>query len=475
VDNASLSSQLDRFARLVRLFKMAPIPPSLGLMPTIAQQLEDRVRNLPIRPPTFLAKEKALLRWEAVQGNASIQLSPKDFRIICGLEAIVQSPAFGQYVTVQHLLLNPRALRALVACCHRLWPLNNTLLRICLTAEQAISQYTGKDKTLIQWQTDPSLVLGKQAPTQQALLYVSQSADQVLPLAQWWQMWGISCATPFVTAMAEAILADQQAMALVFKTDTAEHVLTQAMSYASQTARMRTMGNLLQRIATPEEHARLKRLVLSLPCLGDPRLFAAHWEGLPSEQLQRLLRWLSEADIRFFFDLLLKVDISNDGNTQKDQRKQFWLSYINQSPQFMGAWVVISRADQDKHRQALFLMAQSALSLNDGDNAINEGENHASYSQLTGKGNTRPISAFVLEFTRYVVVEFSAPGHATFFYEKQAYLQKLQVPSVYSKNPYPMEALKDPVYAIERLVHQGDWQNRFKATLARLGITVTML
>src|SRR5262249_8970791 len=59
--------------------------------------------------------------------------------------------------------------------------------------------------------------------------------------------------------------------------------------------------------ATAGMPAQLTRLILADSRLGDPRLPSQtrQWRALPQEACQRVVQWLSSADIVFFFDQVL--------------------------------------------------------------------------------------------------------------------------------------------------------------------------
>ncbi len=188
----------------------------------------------------------------------------------------------------------------------------------------------------------------------------------------------------------------------------------------------------------------LTKLVLQDTRLGDPRLprNIKNWLGI-QEARQRLLQWLSQLDIIFFFDHVLPNGADPHG------RKAFWLQYVSCKP--------ISRPllnwdDEDRLRVTM----QSRQ------------EQLGHFGHVRG----RETSAFLLDFGPVVVVEFSQVGNACFLYEKPN-AEKV-IPDFWTQASFTIQyGLKDPLLAADRVRHdrEGRWQKTLADLLAaRYGI-----
>jgi len=184
----------------------------------------------------------------------------------------------------------------------------------------------------------------------------------------------------------------------------------------------------------------LTKLVLQDIRLGDPRLprNMRNWLGI-QEARQRLLQWLSRADINFFFEHVLPDGADPHG------RKAFWLHYVSR--------VLMSRPllnRDDEVRLRVTMQSQQ------------EQMGHV------GHVRGREASAFLLDFGPVVVVEFSRVGNASYLYEKP-YSEKV-IPDFWTQEPFTVLRLKNRLFAAETITHSSRWQTTLAHLLARYGI-----
>ena len=99
--------------------------------------------------------------------------------------------------------------------------------------------------------------------------------------------------------------------------------------------------------------------------------------------------WLSEEDLRFFFDLIMS------GQEDRHNRREFWLRYVGRVG---NSRVAMGTRDRDRLRVQLTELKKRGRS---------------EYAHLEDPFED-DVSAFIMDFGRAVVVEFSKPGNACF-------------------------------------------------------------
>ncbi|MGE3758126.1 MAG: EH signature domain-containing protein, partial [Pseudobdellovibrionaceae bacterium] len=115
----------------------------------------------------------------------------------------------------------------------------------------------------------------------------------------------------------------------------------------------------LDRVVTAIDQSRneeakeeFKRFVLFHPNLGDPRLpgYEGNW---PREKpiTAKVIEWLSQSDIQFFFELFIEKQADLQG------RKQFWLKYAHL---VKGTRVIVSQYDQRRLARQISEMKQKS-------------------------------------------------------------------------------------------------------------------
>ena len=77
-------------------------------------------------------------------------------------------------------------------------------------------------------------------------------------------------------------------------------------------------------------------------------------------------------------------------------------------------------------------------------------------------------SAFLLDFGRVIVVEFSQVGNAVYVYEHRDVPELDE--SFWSQARFSLNMLKQKEYCIERMTHSSLWQSKMRTLLAQFGI-----
>lgn len=173
--------------------------------------------------------------------------------------------------------------------------------------------------------------------------------------------------------------------------------------------------------------------------LGDPRAEGGSfkWKGVPDTARQKVSEWLSQEDIRVFFDTFF-----DEGNDRQG-RKEFWMRYAHRVQRTR---VVVGDDDLGKRgRLSKSLRSSSTVgTLRDGDG-----------------------SAFVMDFGSVVVVEFSRANNACYFYapdSKCAVITKFWSPSFRTSD------LKNRDIGRYFAHHHQIWQRNLGRELSLLGV-----
>jgi len=184
----------------------------------------------------------------------------------------------------------------------------------------------------------------------------------------------------------------------------------------------------------------LKDFILKDSRLLDPRLPAngPNWLGISESARDIVIQWLSAEDIQLFFDHVLTTRNDPHG------RKPFWLRYKGRVKR---SRPLLSTLDETRWQA----------------NAVSRGKRN--FGRMDYFCNT---SAFLLDFGRVIVVEFSQVNNAVYVYEHR------DVPdlndSFWSQARFSMTTLKQKDRYIERMSHIPLWQNKMRTLLAQFGI-----
>jgi len=185
---------------------------------------------------------------------------------------------------------------------------------------------------------------------------------------------------------------------------------------------------------------KLRAVLLAHPSLGDPRLPAnsTKWSGVRSQAQQKFREWLSQEDIKFFFDHAFP----KGGNSQG--RKRFWLEYVERVTR---SRPLLCRDDENRLRSHLRDLGHGAHT----------------FGKIDGSN-----SAFLLDFGPVCAVEFSRLGGACYLYESRVLRHIL--PVFYGSEVITQKRLKQRELCLVRVVHKDRWQDGLRDVLASKGV-----
>ncbi len=203
------------------------------------------------------------------------------------------------------------------------------------------------------------------------------------------------------------------------------------------------LSKLIEKLGS-EATADLRQLVQSyvLQKWQDPRIAGAdvRWRDVSDKARQIFTKWVTEEDIRFFFDVVAKAC-----NDQKfAYRKAFWLAYFEE--------ITFCRPVLRKNAEYLFRHDPQAL------------QYYRDRQPATLKGGTSDQHAFIIQMGEYTFVEFSTAG-ACYVY------QNSDLPFEVGDSEYRMDELRSLSWAEHRVIHNGSekysWQDGFASWLER--------
>jgi hypothetical protein len=371
--------------------------------------------------------------------NGGTHLSRMDIVALCWDPKIAVQPEFVSVLAGQ-ASLGGRAIRGLLASYHEEWPPQSGELQAAVALGLAsLERCRG---LLMQWRSSVSQLLGTDAPTKFARACVAEKVSVTARAT----VFGLSSTSGFARGCAEAVagvvtspgyasLQVEYALKCFFVEDNA---LLTPISWGRAFESLVTSDRLL---LEGLDRQRLVDLALQVRGLPDPRIRSAGWQNIPPAARQRIVHWLSEEDLRFFFDLIM------EGQSDPQGRRPFWMNYVSKARR---ARVVVGEADHTRLRSQLAEIQT-------------RGRSYARMRQR-GTGDWK-VSAFIMDFGNVTVVEFSRINSACYFYtneENEPYIDL-------SAHGFSLSHLKNTRRA-NWYPHRGRWENKFRQRLAEYGV-----
>ena len=409
--------------------------------------LQEAILTLPVARPATAPPQLAdyVQEWQDVLKRRLPNLRRRALKSLCWNPDVATDPHLLQYIYHRSVSLPPRALQGLVYSCHQKWSpelmTQPTLKRVRLLLEK----YEGKDRVVSAWKKRLSTVIDDDGPQKFAtdLIQSQKSVDEGCRELL------ITNDTAFVLSAVNAAaddLLDKMPMNESIGNFFVESILSWS-GWSAHEYKDKITRTILNTLPNQNKDFRrvLLRTVLDNPVserrLGDPRLpqTSHNWVGM-DEARKQVVRWLSEFDIRFFFEHVMRRQEDKHG------RKTFWLQYITRLDK--------SRTLLNKHD----LLRLRPLLDQKEDLA-------ASHGHLRGLN-----SAFLLDFGRVVAIEFNRVG-ACYMYQRQE-MEKL-LPDFWTLEYIGEDDLKRKWLLPSdehRVVHREGWQGVMRQLLAHHGV-----
>jgi hypothetical protein len=373
--------------------------------------------------------------WNSIGISRPFELSNRAVRYLSWETDIAIRPAF-QSVALTPEKISSRSVQGLVRSVHRRWDSTvNTPsvgnLRVALTT------YAKKNGLIDKWKQNLVYVLNAEGPT--------RFATDVLARGITWdkvaEEWGLEPDTEFGNAVLTCCVPLSLASR---RSDDFQNAIRFVLpsshwrpdSFKSCVQQMILASSRL----SPQQSDALRDFILNDRRLLDPRLPAnsLNWAGITDAARDTVIQWLSAEDIQLFFDHVLTTRNDPHG------RKPFWLRY---------------KGKVKRSRPLLSALDESRWLAN---TATRGKRNFGRMEYLCS------TSAFLLDFGRVMIVEFSQVGNAVYVYEHR------DVPDLndafWSQARFSLSALKQKDRCIERMAHTPHWQSKMRTLLAQFGI-----
>jgi len=429
---AEILAQLDKLASSLQQEAPPAIPPdrTIGRLRAIVERLSKPKTATPAKcPPNYIDL------WNSVGVSHPSELSNRAVRYLSWETDIAVRPAF-QSVALAPERISSRSLQGLVRSVHRRWgsavdTLSVGNLRLALTT------YSRKNALIDKWKQNLVYVLNAEGPT--------RFAQEILTRGTTWDdvaaEWGLEPDSEF----GNEVLTRSIPLSLTSRRSE-DFQNTVRFVLPSRHWRPDSFKSCIQQLIlassrlSPQQASSLRDFILSDQRLLDPRLprNGPNWAGISESATNIVIQWLSAEDIQLFFDHVLTNRNDPHG------RKPFWLKY---------------KGKVKRSRPLLSALDESRWFANSAT------QKKRNFGRMEYFCNT---SAFLLDFGRVIVVEFSQVGNAVYVYEHR------DVPdldeSFWSQARFSLNMLKQKEYCIERMTHSSLWQSKMRTLLAQFGI-----
>lgn len=386
----------------------------------------------------------AISSWNsAVEQNDFAALSKKSVRILCSKTDVATSAIFIQYLRASNIL-SGRMVRLLVPTFQSVWKKQTTHFELQAVIVDWLESYEGRNQVLTTWKSSRRLLIDDTAE----VLLGQEIATRLIPIKTVASLFFIDTAGGGLFQDVKDIVAKRLTKEIsssskfsapgwnyLFKELLESRNISLDCVYTVASKLIKTVHARSNDPAWSEAKEQLKNFLLHKSSLRDPRIYKSSWSNIDPESVAIVISWLSEEDIELFFQLIIRKD--------KHNRKGFWLRYLSN---IKASRVVVSFEDQVKNSTELNKMR-------------NRGR---SFSTFQG-GKT---SAFILDFGRFTIVEFSDIG-ACYVYRTSDFMSDHK--TLY-KDQFSITALKDQVNNVHRQTHHPKWEDELANRLAQLGV-----
>lgn len=408
--------------------------------PTLPR-LEEFIQDVDGFRKTVSIDENARREWYDVCSKRSIGLSRRAKRHLCWDPQIAITSEFLKYLGEDSTPPTVNHLKGLMYACHQGW--KNISDGSLMAARRLVAEHAGSNRTIAHWKTHLDGLLSREGTLLMSDMLVSERhAPSRLAALR-----GIAEDTPFFGEIVEFSFERciKEMSSDEAPGEAADYLMNSLLTWnriSITTYKNYLSKTILSRIFDQDMDIRteLTSRILRHPELGDPRLKPLNWQTIDANAKRRFIQCLSEDDIIFFFDHVMS------DTDRSVRRKHFWLKYVSKierSFPVLNAW--------DKVRLSKFRRKGGA--------EFNFGE------KLSGN------SAFILDFGNLLVIEFNDIG-ACFMYAEPTRSRFFE--QVFDWKTYTDYQLKKQHLANggnnTRLIHMGDWEEKFSQQLATYDI-----
>jgi hypothetical protein len=415
------------------------LPPYKSKLAEFARKAEEPNKQAVSSDSIRFAKEA----WEnAIRASDYSILTRKDVRILSTQAKMVQDSRFLEFLESKEGDISGRIVRVLLPTAHSIWNKHPGQSGLAEILRKALRSYEGRNRALLCWQHHATTLLSDSGPKVIAagMTEASLSIDSILSSYHL-----DSRTTPFAEEVSEhaveiqtgRILRDQEYDSLKWDYLFGQLIVAESVTKNCRDKNLAALIEICHHKRWNQAREIVKDFSLKSTDLGDPRLHPARWQSVSEQARDIVILWLSEEEIRIFFDLLFSYDPHG--------RKDFWLRYVGR---LKSTRVVVCPDDHSKH--------------------------YYEFKKLTEKGRSfangfgSDASAFILDFGEYVAIEYAKTGNACFVYSSSDFRRKF--PTIYISQ-FDLTGLKKlPARDSYKQSHHSNWQNQLRNYLAERGI-----
>ena len=436
-------SELGRLSAALKL-EAPPLIPSdraLGRLKATVAKLSHPKNAKPIKCPRDYVEF-----WRQLGASRSSELSARAIRYLSWETDIAIRQDF-QVVALNPERISVRSLQGLVRSVHRRWESTvNTPAMGNLVV--AISQYNGKNALIEKWKLGLQHILNQNGP--------KNFAGSILNHGKTWEKygdeWGIEADSEFgVQVLTQCVTVSLIGLDKDAMIEAAIRLVLPSKHWKAAPFKSAIQQMILASSRFPPQQSEmLRNFIVDDQRLLDPRLPAngPNWAGISDSARDIVIQWLSAEDIQLFFDHVLPHRDDPHG------RKPFWLKYKGRVRR---SRPLLSSMDEVRWRA----------------NQATRGKRN--FGKMEYMCDT---SAFLLDFGRVIVIEFSKVGHAVYIYDRR------DVPDIddsfWSERSFCLRDLKIKEFAISSdgqkgvnkfgFRHDTGWQSKMRTLLAQFGI-----
>lgn len=407
-----------------------------GALAEAVESLGASANSKSVRPSRL---ERAQASWDRHLASGGV-VNRSDLMTLCWEPSVASTSEFCRTLGAA-VPLRCRAVRGLMNSYHELWPPPTEDLELLLRL--SLRTMDRARDPVESWMPLVKQLVGATSPSE----FADGCLEDRLSVSSRLESLGLSPTTEFARSSAWelglAATEPDEAPAHV------DYLLTTFFGEDNALLEPREWGQIYARLVLNDrllagdlERQRLIDLALQVRGLGDPRLHIRAWENVPPAARDRVMQWLSEEDLRFFFDMIM------EGQADPQGRYAFWIDYAGRA---LRSRVVVGTKDQSRLAAKL-------------DEIRRRGR---TYARMRGATTVNShVSAFIMDFGEVVVVEFSQRNSACYIYRndpRNPYFDLLQQGFAWSQ-------LKNTRAAHRWMSHGYGWQDRFRSTLAGYGI-----
>lgn len=395
--------------------------------------------------------EEYVNQWKTYVQNSESWLDGRAVRYLCWEPEVATSQRFQYYLDQAQIDLNARALQGLVRCCHAQWSPEFARSQTVTRVRDRLERYEGPNRLLSGWRDNSSIILGPKGAEE----FGAEMLQRLQRVKQHCETWGIgdesSLYVQAAVRHATEVCRNQMDRVPTLR----DYLFTELFSWngwAPDLFKLEVSRTILHPSTTQSADVQecARRFVLDDARLGDPRRANENrlkWIGI-SEAERRVIEWLSQLDIVFFFESVLPKGEDPQG------RKEFWLQYVSAIKK---SRPLLRREDKERlHRD----LREKGLKLVD----------------FGAMDEWSTASAFLLDFGPLLVIEFSETGNACYVYRKND-TDKI-VPDFWASKPFVQRKLRRTDLPHDRIVHRqrkspwhsGGWEDSAAQLLARFDI-----